>query len=211
MLAGAAAGAVPGLLFHDDEWAGGYSSFRRRMLRLGHISFFGIGILNVLFAVTLAQVALPDLNVHIASAGFVVAVIAMPLCCFLAAWIKPLFLLAALYDGLLGLVFLITPTEIFAMYGVEPPDHLAFVQVSAFLLIIFAVMFWRVAMDPIGNRELILYGCALKSSYCLLVLVYWLTTGISSMWIPWAWADLVFLVLFALSWQKLGREAGALT
>ena len=188
MLAGAAAGAVPGLLFHDDEWAGGYSSFRRRMLRLGHISFFGIGILNVLFAV-----------------------IAMPLCCFLAAWIKPLFLLAALYDGLLGLVFLITPTEIFAMYGVEPPDHLAFVQVSAFLLIIFAVMFWRVAMDPIGNRELILYGCALKSSYCLLVLVYWLTTGISSMWIPWAWADLVFLVLFALSWQKLGREAGALT
>ncbi|NNC66315.1 MAG: hypothetical protein HKN84_16150 [Gammaproteobacteria bacterium] len=90
MLAGVAAGAVLGLFFHDDEWAGGYSAFRRRMLRLGHISFFGIGILNVLFAVTLSQVALPDTNAHIASAGFVVAVVAMPLCCFLAAWKKPL-------------------------------------------------------------------------------------------------------------------------
>ena len=90
MLAGVAAGAVLGLFFHDGEWAGGYSAFRRRMLRLGHISFFGIGLLNVVFAVTLAQVALPDTNVHIASAGFVIAVIAMPLCCFLAAWKKPL-------------------------------------------------------------------------------------------------------------------------
>ena len=90
MLAGVAAGAVLGLFFYDDDWAGGYSSFRRRMLRLGHISFFGIGILNVLFAFTLSQVALPEPNVSISSAGFVVAVVAMPLCCFLAAWKKPL-------------------------------------------------------------------------------------------------------------------------
>ena len=90
MLAGVAAGAVLGLFFYDDDWAGGYSSFRRRMLRLGHISFFGIGILNVLFALTLSQVALPEPNVSISSAGFVVAVVAMPLCCFLAAWKKPL-------------------------------------------------------------------------------------------------------------------------
>ena len=124
-------------------------------------------------------------------------------------FIKPLFLIAALYDGILGLAFLITPAGIFAMYGVEPPYHMAFIQFPAFLLIIFAAMFYRIAMDPVGNRELILYGCALKTSYCLLVLVYWLTTGISSMWIPWAWADLVFLVLFALSWHKLGQEAVA--
>ena len=119
-------------------------------------------------------------------------------------WIKPLFFLAAAYDGLLGVAFLIAPAEIFALYGVDPPYHLAFVQFPAFLLIIFAMMFYRIATNPIGNRDLILYGCGLKISYCLLVLVYWLTTGISSMWIPWAWADLVFLVLFALSWKQLG-------
>ena len=53
MLLGVASGAVIGLFFHREEWAGGYGSYRRRMLRLGHISFFGIGILNFLFAMTL--------------------------------------------------------------------------------------------------------------------------------------------------------------
>jgi len=124
-------------------------------------------------------------------------------------WIKPLFLVAALYDGVLGLAFVIAPTEIFVMYGVEPPSHMAFIQFPAFLLIIFGIMFYRVATDPVRNRELILYGCGLKVSYCSLVLVYELTTGISSMWIPWAWADLVFLVLFVISWKGLGQQAMA--
>ena len=121
-------------------------------------------------------------------------------------WIKPFFLIAALYDGVLGLAFIIAPAEIFAMYVVEPPNHMAFVQFPAFLLIIFAFMFYRIATDPVRNRELILYGCGLKIAYCSLVLVYDLTTGISSMWIPWAWADLAFLVLFVISWRLLGRQ-----
>ena len=90
MLCGAASGAVLGLFFARDEWAGGYASFRRRMLRLGHISFFGIGILNLLFGLTLAAVAIPPMLGQIASAGFLVAIVTMPACCFLSAWKKPL-------------------------------------------------------------------------------------------------------------------------
>ena len=90
MLSGAVSGAVLGLFFDRDSWAGGYGSFRRRMLRLGHISFFGIGFLNLLFGLTLTAVSLPPTHTRIASAGFLVAVIAMPACCFLAAWKKPL-------------------------------------------------------------------------------------------------------------------------
>ena len=120
--------------------------------------------------------------------------------------IKPLFFVAALYDGILGFAFLVAPAGIFAMYGVEPPNHLAYVQFPALLLILFAIMFYRVAADPIGNRALILYGCGLKASYCMLVLVYELTSDIPSMWIPWAWADLAFLLLFALSWRTLSQH-----
>jgi hypothetical protein len=29
------------------------------------------------------------------------------------------------------------------------------------------------------------------------------TTGIPSMWVPWAYADLVFLLLFFLSWKRI--------
>lgn len=89
MLGGAISGAVLGLFFHDDSWMGGYSSFRRRLTRLGHISFFGIGFLNLMCGFTVAMVDLPATAARVASAGFLLGAIAMPLCCFLTAWRKP--------------------------------------------------------------------------------------------------------------------------
>ena len=121
-------------------------------------------------------------------------------------WLRPFFLLAAAYDGILGIAFIIAPANIFAMYGVEPPNHMAYVQFPALLLILFAIMFYRIAMDPVRNRELILYGCGLKIAYCSLAFWYMFTTGIPSMWVPWAYADLVFLVLFILSWRSIGSS-----
>lgn len=90
VLLGAASGAVMGLFFHEETWAGGYASYRRRMLRLGHISFFGIGFLNFFFGLTLSLITLPATYARIASAGFLIAVVAMPACCYLSAWKKPL-------------------------------------------------------------------------------------------------------------------------
>ncbi len=89
MFLGIVSGAVIGLFFHKEEWAGGYSSFRRRMLRLGHISFFGIGFINLMFGLTLQVITLPISHTSIASFGFLIGVITMPLCCFLSAWRKP--------------------------------------------------------------------------------------------------------------------------
>jgi len=123
--------------------------------------------------------------------------------------IKPFYVISGLYDGVLGLAFLLAPGAIFAMYAVEPPNHMAYVQFPALLLIVFGVMFFRIAMDPVKNRELILYGCALKVSYCSMVFFYMATTGVPAMWVPWAYADLVFLVLFVMTWRSLGRQAQA--
>jgi hypothetical protein len=89
MLGGVASGAVMGLFFHREEWMQGYASFRRRMTRLGHISFFGLGFLNMMYAVTTTVVVLPPLAQRLASAGFLVGALTMPLCCFLTAWRKP--------------------------------------------------------------------------------------------------------------------------
>jgi len=68
-------------------------------------------------------------------------------------------------------------------------------------------MFFRIAMDPVGNRDLILYGCGLKVSYCSMVFYYMGTTGVPAMWVPWAYADLVFLALFIMTWRSLGQRA----
>ncbi|MBI5752691.1 MAG: hypothetical protein HZA59_11215 [Hydrogenophilales bacterium] len=120
-------------------------------------------------------------------------------------WTRILFVIAALYEGLLGLAFLFLPLAIFAWYGVEPPNHPAYVQFSALLLLIFAAMFMRIASNPTKNHDLIPYGIALKASYVGLTFWYITTTGIPSMWVPWAWADLVFLIVFLFAWVKLRR------
>jgi hypothetical protein len=118
--------------------------------------------------------------------------------------VRGLFLIAAVYDGVLGIIFLFQPGLAFEMFEVVPPNHFGYVQFSAILLLIFAAMFLRVARDPITNRFIMLYGVALKTGYSGLVFYYLLTTGVPAMWVPWAWADLVFLVLFLLSWHYTG-------
>jgi hypothetical protein len=86
MLGGVISGAIIGLFFHQEGWMGGYSSFRRRMTRLGHISFWGLGFINVMFAFSVRAVELPIINARVASVGFILGAVTMPLCCFLTAW-----------------------------------------------------------------------------------------------------------------------------
>ncbi len=118
--------------------------------------------------------------------------------------VRVLFVIAGIYDGVLGLAFFFMPKNIFAWYAVEPPNHVGYVQFPALLLILFAAMFIRIASDPVKNRELIPYGCGLKVAYCGMVFYYQVTSGIPEMWIPFAWADLAFLVLFVLAWTSTG-------
>ena len=123
--------------------------------------------------------------------------------------VRGLFLVAAIYDGVLGLIFLFKPGFAFELFEVVPPNHFGYVQFPAILLLIFAAMFLRVAREPMANRFIMLYGAALKAGYSGLVFYYLVTTGVPAMWVPWAWADLVFLVLFIYTWRALGREAQA--
>lgn len=89
MLAGVLSGALVGLFFHRDDWMGGYQSYRRRLTRLGHISFFGLGFLNLIFAATASQLILKGPYINVASMALVVGAVTMPICCFLSAWRKP--------------------------------------------------------------------------------------------------------------------------
>lgn len=88
-LIGCIAGAVPGLFFYNKDWLGGYSSWQRRMLRLGHISFFGIGLINLFFALTASTMKIES-KVQLCSTLLLVGAIAMPAVCYLSAW-KPIF------------------------------------------------------------------------------------------------------------------------
>ncbi|TWT82290.1 hypothetical protein CA13_37520 [Planctomycetes bacterium CA13] len=80
-------GAIIGLFFHREDFFGGYGSFRRRLLRLGHIAQAALGMMNVLFSVSTPTTGL--LETQIASWAFIIGGIAMPTVCFLTAWKKP--------------------------------------------------------------------------------------------------------------------------
>jgi len=85
ILLGFTSGMVLGMFFHGENWLGGYGSFKRRMYRLGHISFFGLGAVNLLFCLTVQNFSLSGALVHFASLAFIIGAIAMPVCCVLMA------------------------------------------------------------------------------------------------------------------------------
>ena len=85
ILIGLLIGAGIGLSFHQPDWLGGYGSWRRRLLRLGHISFIGTGLLNVAFAWSVDTFDLSS-QLQLAPTAFIVGAVAMPLVCFASAW-----------------------------------------------------------------------------------------------------------------------------
>lgn len=78
-------GAILGLFFHREDFLGGYMSFRRRILRLGHIALAGLGMINILFGLGVMQTE-PSLRASIASVGFIVGGMTMPGVCLLSSW-----------------------------------------------------------------------------------------------------------------------------
>jgi hypothetical protein len=90
ILFGFVAGAFMGLYFHRENWLEGYASWPRRMLRLGHISFFGLAFVNLAFALTTAHLNTEtegaEIAAHWCSWLFIVGAVTMPMLCFLSAY-----------------------------------------------------------------------------------------------------------------------------
>jgi hypothetical protein len=121
-------------------------------------------------------------------------------------WIMVLFFGSGIYDALLGLAFLLFGFEVFRIAGVTPPNHIGYIQFPALLLILFGIMFFRIARDPIGRREWIPFGMGLKFAYFGVVFWNQFRDGVPMLWIPWAWTDLAFFLLFSVAWMQLRKQ-----
>ena len=85
IVGGVLAGAGIGLFFGNEDWLGGYGSWTRRMLRLGHISFFCMGVLYILFDLTTRNINPANLW---PSYLMVAGLAGMPAVCYAAAFYK---------------------------------------------------------------------------------------------------------------------------
>lgn len=117
ILIGFAAGAFAGLFFHKEDWLGGYGTWPRRMMRLGHISFFGLAFVNLAFAATVKAYALgqqaPQL-IAFASTLFLTGLIAMPTVCYGSAVRKVLRFLFFIPVGSLMMGAILTLMALFS-------------------------------------------------------------------------------------------------
>ncbi len=111
ILSGLLSGAVIGMFFEKEDWTGGYDSWRRRMLRLGHISLVGTGLLNLAFALSVRTFA-RDPDPPLASALFIVGAVTMPAVCGLSAWRR-----GFRHAFFIPVVSLIAATGIFIYWG----------------------------------------------------------------------------------------------
>jgi hypothetical protein len=78
-------GALLGLRWHREDFWGGYASFRRRVVRLGHVALAALGLMNVIFS--LSPLPTPGTTAaRVASICFVAGGVLMPTVCFLTGW-----------------------------------------------------------------------------------------------------------------------------
>jgi hypothetical protein len=92
---GAVTGLVLGLWSFDGPvpvpaMLGDYDDVARRLARLGHIAFFGLGILNLLVARELPSLALGPGGQRLAAAAMNLGNVFLPLTLFAAAAYRPL-------------------------------------------------------------------------------------------------------------------------
>jgi len=88
LLAGVLSGGIAAVSFHREDYGGGYESFRRRIVRLGHVALAALGMVNLVFA--LSPWPVPSSNEgHLAGLCFVLGGISMPGVCFLSGIFPP--------------------------------------------------------------------------------------------------------------------------
>jgi len=118
ILLGFVSGLVLGLFFRGENWLGGYASFKRRMYRLAHVSFFGLGVVNLMFCLTVQNFGLAGPLVQYASWSFVAGALSMPVCCLLLAHVPKAHLIFAvpvvslILGGMLTLTLIVHPSKV---------------------------------------------------------------------------------------------------
>ena len=119
-----------------------------------------------------------------------------------SAW-RWFFLVAALYDIVLGAVFVIAGESILTAIGMTLPPHIAYIQLAAIFILVQGLSYWLVYRDPLGNLGIVRIGVVYKAAYAGLAAWYLILGTLPSVFfIPWAIIDLAFLVGFVLFLRK---------
>ena len=114
---------------------------------------------------------------------------------------KTLFLTAAIFNWAVGLALAFKAGLLFELFRVTPaPTEPLFLQLFAWLVVVFGIGYWWVSTDPAANAPIIKLGILGKISVFLAVLACVLMDAVSWQMLILASGDLVYAALF---WRAL--------
>jgi len=112
------------------------------------------------------------------------------------AW-KTLFLVAALYDVVLGIGFFFLYPPIFALLNIQEPNNTSYIHLTAAFVFVQGVGYWLVYQDPLANLGIVKLGIIYKAAYTMVALYYLVLGQLLSAIFAWlAIADVLFLIFF---------------
>jgi hypothetical protein len=116
---------------------------------------------------------------------------------------NPLFLIAAIFNWIVGGLLLFAYPLVSRMLGIEgPPD--VFFHIVAGIVVLFGFAYWLIWRDSARFRLFIHFGAAAKLVFVVAIYAHWLMGSASAMLALLVSADLVFAFLFL---AYLGRTS----
>ncbi|MFC1976910.1 hypothetical protein ACFLWS_01385 [Chloroflexota bacterium] len=88
MCVGLILGLITGMRAEGEQWLGGYASLTRRYLRLGHVAFIALSIINILYGRELGTGGMPLYVITIGSPLVIFGAVGVPLTCISAAFFR---------------------------------------------------------------------------------------------------------------------------
>lgn len=127
-------------------------------------------------------------------------------------WYRILFLVAAVYDLTLGIVFTFFYDTAFAMLDIEGaiPEYEGFLVLIGAFLFVIGVAYAFIFRAPLHrNEDLIAVGWLYKLAYFLVALVFFALEGLPHVAFFWVFgiADFVFFLLMYSCWRMVRRAA----
>lgn len=112
---------------------------------------------------------------------------------------RTFFLVAALYDLILGAVFFLLYGPMFTMLDIALPNNTSYIHLTAAFVFVQGLGYWFVYQAPIANRGIVKIGVAYKFAFASLSIYYFLIDELlHPVFLLFGILDIGFLVGFAL-------------
>jgi len=120
---------------------------------------------------------------------------------------RNLFLIAALYDFVLGFAFFfLLPFFFEEIYNIAAPIYPSFYQGGAAFVFVMGVGFYFVYLNMYRNVDIVKIGIVFKSFYTALAFYYVFIENMPWIFSIFGFLDIIFIVFFVLFLRALKRE-----